>query len=41
MNATAVKTTIEFDDRTVRRFTLASIIWGIVGPSSASSPPPS
>ena len=31
MNANAVKTTIEFDDRTVRRFTLASIIWGVVG----------
>ena len=31
MNSTAHKTTIEFDDRTVRHFMIASIIWGIVG----------
>ena len=31
MNSTAHKTTIEFDDRTVRHFVIASIIWGFVG----------
>jgi cytochrome c oxidase cbb3-type subunit I/II len=32
MNATAsVKTTIEYDDRTVRRFLIASVIFGLVG----------
>jgi cytochrome c oxidase cbb3-type subunit I/II len=31
MNSTAHKTTIEFDDRTVRHFLIASIIWGFVG----------
>ncbi|MCB1277666.1 cytochrome-c oxidase, cbb3-type subunit I [Prosthecobacter sp.] len=31
MTTNASKITIEFDDRTVRRFMLASIIWGIVG----------
>jgi cytochrome c oxidase cbb3-type subunit I/II len=31
MNANAVKTTIVFDDRTVRHFTIASMIWGFVG----------
>jgi cytochrome c oxidase cbb3-type subunit I/II len=35
MNATApVKTTIEYDDRTVRRFLIASIIFGLVGMSA-------
>jgi len=31
MTTNASKITIEFDDRTVRRFMIASIIWGIVG----------
>ena len=31
MTTNATKITIEFDDRTVRRFMIASIIWGIVG----------
>lgn len=31
MNSTAHKTTIEFDDRTVRHFVIASLIWGFVG----------
>ena len=31
MNSTAHKTTIEFEDRTVRHFVIASIIWGFVG----------
>jgi len=29
--ASTAKTLIEFDDRTVRRFMIASIIWGVVG----------
>ena len=31
MTNPASKITIEFDDRSVRRFMIASIIWGIVG----------
>ncbi len=30
-NASATKTTIEFNDKVVRQFMLASIIWGVVG----------
>ena len=31
MTTNASKITVEFDDRSVRRFMIASIIWGIVG----------
>ena len=31
MNSSTLKTTIEFEDRTVRQFVIASIVWGFVG----------